>query len=29
MEFLTSASLTHPSGETTHYYTGGFPTGLP
>ncbi|KAJ4348136.1 uncharacterized protein N0V89_009508 [Didymosphaeria variabile] len=29
MDFLTSATLIHPSGETTTYYTGGSPAGTP
>ena len=29
MDFLTAANLTHPNGETTHYYEGGSPDGTP
>lgn len=29
MDFLTSATITHPSGETTRYYTGGAENGTP
>ncbi|KAF1970401.1 alpha/beta-hydrolase [Bimuria novae-zelandiae CBS 107.79] len=29
MDFLTAASITHPNGETTHYYEGGSKDGTP
>jgi soluble epoxide hydrolase/lipid-phosphate phosphatase len=29
MDFLTAADLTHPNGETTHYYEGGSKDGTP